>query len=250
MSGVRARIAVITLVISGLVAWCGWVSGFHHSTPAAFATWSASLAAVAVVDLLFWRGRRHRRFAVRLPPARQDWPRPGRGGISRTLLGVAPWLVMVAVVLVWELLGIATGPGQPHLTISALALAFRPLDAALLLVWILVGVGYGAARARAPSVEVSAQSAGSASPGVILVGEGQGHHAYAPALLLPQSRAAGVTFWVGIVIVGALVDLAARRSQGRLADAEEFIRLISRTKVAQVLLIAAWCSAGWHSFAH
>ena len=55
-----------------------------------------------------------------------------------------------AVALAWDVLGIDTGPHQYHLTISALAQAYRPLNAALLLVWMLVGVGYEAARVRAP----------------------------------------------------------------------------------------------------
>ena len=125
------------------------------------------------------------------------------------------------------------------------------MDAALWLVWILIGVGYGAALARAPAPVGdggSGRAAEGASPGALLVVER--HHALAPALLLPQSRAVGVIFWVGIVAVGVLVDFAAKRSRGVLADAEEFVRLISRTKVAQVLLVGAWAYAGWHSFAH
>ena len=38
---------------------------------------------------------------------------------------------------------------EAHLTISALAQAFRALNAALLLVWMLAGLGYGLTRARA-----------------------------------------------------------------------------------------------------
>ena len=60
------------------------------------------------------------------------------------------------VALAWDVLGIDTGPHEYHLTISALAQAYRPLNAALLLVWMLAGVGYGAARARAPVASTSA----------------------------------------------------------------------------------------------
>ena len=59
--------------------------------------------------------------------------------------------MLLAVALAWDVLGIDTGPHQYHLTISALAQAYRPLNAGLLLVWMLVGVGYQAARVRAPS---------------------------------------------------------------------------------------------------
>jgi hypothetical protein len=48
--------------------------------------------------------------------------------------GVAPWLGFIVVIVAWEVLGIDTGPNQYHLTISALAQAYRPLNAALLLV--------------------------------------------------------------------------------------------------------------------
>ena len=74
-------------------------------------------------------------------PDRPPWPRPGRGGAGPALRGVAPWLGLTLVVVAWEVLGIDTGPHQYHLTISALAQAYRPLNAALLLVWVLVGIG-------------------------------------------------------------------------------------------------------------
>jgi hypothetical protein len=155
------------------------------------------------------------------------------------------------VVLVWEVLGIDTGPRQAHLTISALAQAFRPLDAALLLVWILVGLGYGAARARAPVGWLSGETAHGASPGASSTAAVvAGHPAIVPALLLPPSRAVGVTFWAGLIVACVLVEIAARRSRGRLADAEEFVRQISGPTAANALLIVMWMYAGWHLFAH
>ena len=54
---------------------------------------------------------------------------------------------------------------------------------------------------------------------------------------------------VAVPIVGLLVDLTARRSGGRLADAEEFVRFISTPRTAKVALIAAWAFAGYHLFA-
>ena len=59
---------------------------------------------------------------------------------------VMPWLILVLVAVAWDVLGIDTGPHQYHLTISALAQAYRPLNAALVLFWILAGVGYEMAR--------------------------------------------------------------------------------------------------------
>ena len=164
------------------------------------------------------------------------------------------------VVVAWEVLGIDTGTHQPHLTISALAQAFRPLDAALLLVWILIGIGYGAARARAP-VDRSTRESGNEGAGGqcrrsggnqhSAEGSGGGHHArLVPGLLLPETRSAGVAFWIAVIVAFGLVDLAARRSGGRLATAEEFARLVSGPPVANVALVAAWAFAGWHLFAH
>ena len=109
-----------------------------------------SLGAVLLVDLALWRGKTGRRLAWRLEPARDPWPRIDRGGPGPALRGVAPWLMLLLVTLAWDVLGIDTGPHQYHLTISALAQAYRPLNAALLLVWMLVGIGYEAARVRAP----------------------------------------------------------------------------------------------------
>ena len=75
-----------------------------------------------------------------------------------------------------------------------------------------------------------------------------GHHAV-PALLLPQSPPVGVAFWVAVPVAAVLIDLTARRSGGRRADAEEFVRFVSTSTVANVALIAAWLFAGYHLFA-
>jgi hypothetical protein len=251
MAVVRAhRIAPGIVLALALCAWCGWASSLHRSTTPALAMWAASLAFVVAIDVLLWRGRHHRRLAVHLPPVEMHWPRPNGHGRTTALGGVSPWLALVLVVVVWEVLGIQTGPHEPHLTISALAQAFRPVAAALLLVWMLVGLGYGAARARAPvdwkSVTPSPGASQHASSTSAAVGA---HPALMPALVLPSSRAVGVAFWVGLVVVCVLVDLAARRSRGRLANAEEFVRLISRPTVANILLAVAWTYAGWHLFA-
>ena len=113
---------------------------------------ASPLGAVLLVDVALWRGKTGRRRGWHLEPVRDPWPRTGRGGTGPALRGVAPWLALVrGRSLAWEVLGIDTGPHQYHLTISALAQAYRPLNAALLLVWMLVGVGYEAARVRAPA---------------------------------------------------------------------------------------------------
>jgi len=166
-------------------------------------------------------------------------------------VGIIPWLALALVVVVWEVLGIDTGPNVPHLTISALSLAFRPVESALLLIWMLVGLGYGAARARQPIEDDPGRSthvmSSNGSTGASMTGA---HLVKGPALLLPHNRGVGVVFWVALVVACALVDLAARRSHGRFANAGDLVRLISGPPVARVVLIAGWAYAGWHLFAH
>jgi hypothetical protein len=249
------------LVLGGaavaLCAWCGWASVYHRSTGPAETTWAFSLAAVLAVDLALWRGRRRMRLGWRLQPVAEPWPRPGRGGRWLALRGLAPWIILFAVALAWDVLGLDTGPHEYHLTISALAQAYRPLNAALLLVWMLVGIGYAAARARTPigteGIPASPIKADPERPapgtalgaGVVTLGG----HPVVPGLLLPSSPAAGVAFWIAVPIAALLVDLAARRSHGRVARAEELARFVSTPLAANVALIAVWVFAGYHLFA-
>ena len=164
-------------------------------------------------------------------------------------------MVLILAVLAWEVLGIDTGPHQYHLTISALAQAYRPLDAGLLLVWVLVGIGYEAARVRAPIDRSGARRDGRQPEapdhgGAFAMAMGSlGVHHGTPALLLPQSPPAGVAFWVFVPLAAVVIDWAARRSDGRRAGAEEFVRFISTARAAQYALIAAWVFAGYHLFA-
>ncbi len=247
--GRRIPLAIGALVLG---AWCGWVSGFHRSTTAAEITWVVSLAAVVAVDLSLWHGTRRGGFGWRLDRATAPWPRPGAGGGRRAWRGVAPWLVLIAVAVAWDVLGIDTGPHEAHLTISALAQAFRPVNAGLLLIWMLVGVGYEAARVCAPLRTPRARGAGEPREGAAwcaAAGAPVASHAVAPALLLPSSRPAGVAFWIAAVVAAFAVDVVARRSGGRLATAEEFVRFISTATLVNVVLIAAWAFAGYHLFA-
>jgi hypothetical protein len=249
----RIRTLVLgSLLALGLCAWCGWASGLHHSTIPAFAAWSASLAAVVVIGLLLRSGHRHPTIAFHLAPATESWPRPGQRGRGRAFIGISPWLILILIVIVWEVLGIDTAHGA-HLTISALAQSFRSLNAALLLVWLLVGLGYCAARARAPvpkssdyAVRDGSQNAFTCLPALVV----HPHEIVLPALLLPNNRAVGVGFWVGVVAAFVVLDIVARRSRGRVASGEEFIRFISGPRLANLLLVAAWTYAGWHLFAH
>lgn len=255
-STTRARHALLMApAVLLLIAWCGWVSGLHRSTAAAEITWLVSLSFVVTVDLLLWRGRTRQRPGLRLEPAGQVWPRPDHRPHAG-LLGVTPWLALSLVVLLWEVLGIDTGTHEPHLTISALTQAFRPLNAAMLLIWIAVGVGYGAARARAPVVFKMPSASGPDSRGmgsVVAVGLMSRPGATAvlttPALLLPANRGVGVAFWVAVVLAAVVIEFVARHSKGRLADAEEFVRYITGPPVANIVLVVAWVYAGFHLFA-
>lgn len=254
------------LVGIGLAAWCGWVSGFHRTTAAAEVTWVCSLVAVVLVDVALWRGATAAKGGGRPPPVTEPWPRRGCGGGRRALRGVSAWLVLIVVAVAWDVLGIDSGPHQYHLTLSALAQAYRPLSAAVLLVWMLVGVGYEAARLRVPRRPFSPgaiEDAGPVSPertdggtsdggttawgGVVVLGLA-GPHA-TPALLLPQSPSVGVAFWVAVAVAAIVIDQVARRSRGRLATAEEFTRFTSTAPWANLALIAAWTLAGYHLFA-
>lgn len=249
----RRRSALVAAAVV-LAAWCGWVSGFHRTSGAAEATWVVSTMAVVATDVALWR----RRACV---PAAAPWPRPGRGGSRRALVGVSPWLVLLVVTLAWDVLGIDTGPHQYHLTISALAQAYRPLNAALLLVWMLVGIGYGMARRRVPDGGGGDGGGdgggggdiddlpGTGARGVGVAGLATHPGAVAPGLLLPSSPPAGVAFWVAVPVVAVAIDVFSRRSAGRFATAEELVRFTSTARWANVLLIAAWLVAGYHLFA-
>ncbi len=252
MRGHRVAISVAVLAAS---AWCGWVSAFHRRTPAAEITWLITTTGVVLVDVALWRGTKGERPPWQLQRVSEPWPRPGRGGSGPACRGVAQWLVLIAVILAWEILGIDTGPHQYHLTISALAQAYRPLNAGLLLGWVLVGIGYEAARVRAPPANNRARpgQAGPHSPKhgtafTMAMGSLGAQH-QGPGLLLPQSPPAGVAFWVAVPLAAVLIDWVARRSEGRRASAEEFIRFISTSRGAHYALIAAWGLAGYHLFA-
>jgi hypothetical protein len=176
-------------------------------------------------------------------------------------VGAAPWFGLIVISLAWDVLALDTPPRRYHLTVSALSQAYRPLNAFLLLVWLGVGVGYGVTRARAPSrpLRVGARPPDAApdTPQACVVGLATAtvsrHPAVAapvfPGLLLPQVPAVGVAFWVAVPIAAVAIDLVARRSDGRLANAEEFLRFISTATTAKVVLAAAWGFAGYHLFA-
>ena len=254
----RGRLIAVALGTGAILAWCGWVSGLHRDTTAAEITWLCSLAAVLAVDVLLWRGRRGLRPGWHLNPVADPWPRPGRGGARGALRGVGPWLVLLLITLTWDVLGLDSGPHAYHLTISALSQAYRPLNAAVLLAWVACGVGYGAARARAPggpanggTGDAGDRDAGdrdAGAYGVAALGIG-GHPGSGLALLLPSSPPIGVAFWIAVPAAALCIDLLARRSSGTMATAEELVRFISTSPVANAALIAGWVFAGYHLFA-
>jgi hypothetical protein len=237
------------LVIGGVIlcAWCGWVSGFHTDSAAAVASWLVSVAVVACIDLTMWsRSHGAEGRASQLSPA-EAWPRPGNGGAGPTFYGLSPWLILFALAAAWDVLGIDTGPRQAHLTISALAQAFRPVNAALFLVWIFVGFGYGLARARAPHTTSPGQPGGPhVMAGLLVPLRGRSS---VPSLLLPSSRPVGLLFWGAVLIAGLVVDQAARRSGGAFATSGDLVRFTTSALPIRIVLIAAWLFAGYHLFA-
>lgn len=76
------------------------------------------------------------------------------------------------------------------------------------------------------------------------------HHSSLLALLEGDSRAVGVGFWIGVVVVAGAVEVMARRSAGRFCTFEQLLRWISEPVLAEVVAAAAWVYAGWHLFAH
>lgn len=231
------------------------MSGLRQSTDPAFAAWAGTLATVVAVDVsLSGSARRGRRNGP--PPGGL----PGGRGRNGGLRAYGPWIALILAAATWEALGIDTGRRTPHLTISALALAFRSLDAALFFVWVIAGLGFGLARARARPAPQPVPSARAARAEAAPDRTGRSHGAGAAviavassrqlALLLPASKAAGVAFWIAWLAAWFLLDAAARLSGHRFADAERLLVSVSRPLAARVVLIGAWAYAGWHLFAH
>jgi hypothetical protein len=259
MVSVTVRRGLALLLALGILAWCGWASGFRVGTRASQTVWGISLAAVLLAALAIYAGSRGYRFGWRVEPAPEPWPRPGQGGRRRALAGTATWLALAVIVLAWEILGIATGPHEPHMTISALSLAFRPMRAFMLAVWMGVGVSFAGARARSPAIPIDRRggdgrtgSPPAASAGGLALGSTHRLRHAAPllALLEGRSRAVGVGFWIAVVVCAGGIDIVARRSAGRIANFEELLRFISHSVVVRLFLVVAWVYAGWHLFAH
>lgn len=309
---VRYRRAALGALIAAGLAWCGWASAFAAGTRAGQSVWVVSLAGVVVADLVISWVPGHHGVSPLTPgsdigaaePLRRTSPPPEAVGYSWAALW--PWVAMVVVVVVWEILGIDTGPHQPHLTLSALTLAFRGMRAATLTVWIALGIGFalvrrrvradrgvdrgqlsdrrlgvGVARSIRNTGSVRRPGAGSGSGSLVVApvialgalgavvgsaGSGFAGHGFAGsgygariggsgfgvlvALLLGDSRAVGVGFWIGVVVCGLLVELAARRLRAGIATFETVLRLVTGPPVARIVAVGAWVYAGWHLFAH
>lgn len=251
------RRAAVVVAVGG---WCGWASAFHRSTWPARVTWLVSLAAVAAVAVLVHRGRHRRHPSLRVRAVGDPWPPADRASRGDVLVGTSPWLALVVVAVAWDVLGLDTGTHQPHLTISALSQSYRPLHAALLLVWIGVGVGYCLARAREPAGPAPPRdwpgSAPTSGSPALLAGAAPASASHWPGarpmlgLLVGSNRALGVAFWLAVVVAAVGLDAAARRSSGRVPTAEQLVRWMSRPVSARVVMVVAWTFAGWHLFSH
>lgn len=244
----RYRRLLLAIAAALLVAWCAWASAFPAGTRDGQLVWLVSLAGVlAAAGIAQLRAKRYQRLpAYRTRPASRE----------QVLRWLAPWLVLALIILAWEILGIDTGRHEPHLTISALTLAFRPLRALILAVWVCVGIYFAEVRSRRSEQRSKAATANPVTPPDTLAGVslftsaillGHGHLL---ALLEGDSRAVGVAFWIGVGACGLVVESVARRSTGRVATFGELLAFVSRPPVARLLLAAAWVYAGWHLFAH
>jgi hypothetical protein len=251
--GLGGLLAVLVL------AWCGWSSAFRAGTGAGRSAWLVSLSIVCVSACAISLGRTGHRFGWHVEPDSLPWPRPGWGGAGRKLRAVGPWLALAVVVLAWEILGIDTGTHEPHLTLSALTLASRPVRAAALAMWVGVGVYFAVARARASAYPPRRHSrpgpedaSGAAIASGVALAAGRLGRGAVPllGLLEGRSRAVGIAFWLSTVVCTVAIELVARRSAGRIANFEELLRLMSRPVTARIFLVAAWTYAGWHLFAH
>jgi hypothetical protein len=249
MAGRRVASAALVFVAC---AWCGWVSAYQKSTWPARATWLLSLAAVMVVGIVLVRGRRGARFGWHMRPVAESWPRPGHGGPRPILGGLSPWIAIAVVAVAWDVLALDTAENEHHLTISALSQAYRPLHAAILLVWMGVGVVYASARSRSPVGREREEGPGAATAAMLCAVAARWHlpSLYGPALLVGTNNAVGVGFWLAVPACAVLVEVFARRSEGRVATFEELLRLLSGPAAGRAVAIAAWVFAGWHLFSH
>ena len=209
-----------------LGTWCGFVSGFHRSTAAAVATWCVSFLAVI--------GSTGCSTVIGAASNSRSSPCPQTelAGPSRCRPRQNPsWHFAVASPPPRDRrLGGARHRHRPafrSLDDQRPRESYRAIDAALLFVWILVGIGYGIMRPRTPADDGSsprdANDAGVASSSAAIA---VAMRPETPVLgvLLPNNRAAGVTFWVGSVGTCVLADVTARvheratRDRGRILE--------------------------------
>ena len=114
---------------------------------------------------------------------------------------------------------------------------------------MLAGLLYGVARARAvgPESGTAATAGGEATGGAVAAAW---LRPASTGLLLPASRPAGVAFWICVVAAGGVIEVVARRSDGRLATAGDVIRLLTTSVAGRLIVVLAWAYAGFHLFAH
>ena len=215
---------VIGIAAVALCAWCGWASGFHRTTAAAEVTWLVTVVAVdrsstsrcgvgATVDGS--AGASNRSATHGRATAAAEWVR--RSAASRRGWRSSWWCSP------GRRSASIRGPHQYHLTISALAQAYRPLNAALLLVWVLVGIGYEVARCVRP---LTRTSSGREMRRALATGGGRrGHGAVGPPPLTGPAAAGRARRWgsrsgLRFPLRPILIDMSARALSGRRADAE------------------------------
>ncbi len=126
---------VAAAALAGISAW---ISGLQRFTwGARFGVFGCALA-VVVLGGLWQRCSEPRSSRVRGSLKEAGPPAPASlSHIDRW--GLAAWLLVIVVAVIWDVLGLLTPANRAHLTLSALELAYRPFHAVLFALWLLIG---------------------------------------------------------------------------------------------------------------
>jgi len=126
---VRAgEIVPAALLLAAVLVVAGFASGWKEYTwGARIGTFGSGLVILGLG--VVWGHRRHR---TTTSPSEPEVATFGRRG-------VAIWVAVLVVAAAWDVCGLLTPPGQNHLTLSALELAYRPLHSLMFVYWLFAG---------------------------------------------------------------------------------------------------------------
>ncbi len=131
------KLLVFVVGVVGIGAVSDWASGLRRYTwGARFGTFGCGLGVLVLAAV--WRHYHLGGNSTGLTTssvalsAKAPLARMGR-------LCLAMWLAVLVAAVGWDLLGLLTPPGRPHLTLSAIELDYRPLHALLFAYWLVPG---------------------------------------------------------------------------------------------------------------